>query len=620
MKKDINDQYVKEELILDRRTLLKIGGVGALTVMSAAALSACSPNSDGSTTTDNNTGNPTAPDATQSSSSLFTHSVNHGTGTLMSPETPPFLNPELEIDTVAITETIDVDVVIAGAGIAGVSALREAAEKGLTVAIFERTQGVQGRSGDFGALNAKCTERYDMGGQDTNAVISELMKESGYRANYSILKAWVENSGEALDWYFGALPEMTYLPEITSVAPEGSEYWIQPDRYPLPALWKGNAEEYYPCFQTTVRMFPDHVPCLQANFDIAEATGNVKKALFYSRVVKLLKDSTGRIVGVIAHDEQNDTYLQANAAKGVLLATGDYSGNPDILQYYNPGTEGIMAIYSGFDLAGNVTNTGDGQCLGLQVGAVMEGTPHGPMIHHMGSCMGTACFLQLNRLGKRFMNEDVPGQQIENQVEAQPGKYTYQFFDGGWKKQVPYLKPEHGAVCYVLEDGIINGGTVNSSLTNKDNFAYQEQIDAAVESGATLSADTLEDLLNLIGDEIDKATALKSIARYNELAKAGKDDDFEKMPSRMFALETPPFYASRLGTSAMLVCMGGLESDSDGRTFDADFNQIPSLYVAGNTQGGRFKIQYPTTIPGISHSVAMTGGRLAIRGIIKDNA
>lgn len=531
-------------------------------------------------------------------------------------EKPSFLT-DVEIDDSKIVETVEVDAVVVGMGIAGVAAVRTLAEEGKKVAFLEKCDVPQGRSGDFGAINAELGKQYEMTGLDTNEIVAELMKESGYRADYRILKAWADNSGADLDWYFGALEDLTYLPYITSPAPE-ADYWVQPERYPLPELWEGNADEYYPCYQTTVRMYPSHEPALNANLAKAEETGNVVAKYFDTSAIKLLGDAKGGITGVIGQKAGSDELVQVNA-KAVILATGDISGNKDMLHYYAPQTDGIMALFPPTAPDGGVPNTGDGQRMGMLAGAVLEEGPYAPMIHHMGACMGSACFLQLNRDGQRFMNEDVPGQQLENQIEAQPGRTTWQFFDGGWKDQVPHFKPEHGAVCYVLEDGEINGGEINNTLTHKDSFAFQEQIDDAVASGDTLKADTIEELLDAIGaDNIDIEAAKASIERYNELAKAGNDDDFGKKASRMFALDTPPFYASKFGTSVMLVCMCGLQSDYQGHTYDADGNVVPGLYVAGNVMGNRFKVQYPTTVPGISHSVCLTEGRIAARTAVEE--
>lgn len=522
-------------------------------------------------------------------------------------DAPSFLvEPELG----EITETVDADVCVVGLGIAGVAATRTLAEADVKVVAIEKCEAPQGRSGDFGAINASCTERYEMTGLDVNEIVAELMKESGYKADARVLKAWAANSGADLDWYFGALPDLPYLDSITSPQPADAEYWVQPERYPLPELWEGNEGEYYPCYQTTVRMYPSHEPALNANLQIAEDTGNVTKYMT-TTAEKLLTDESGAVVGVMAHNVTDDSWIQVNA-KAVILATGDISGNAEMLHYYTPQTDGIMVMFPPTAPDGGVPNTGDGQRMGMLAGAVLEEGPYAPMIHHMGDCMGSACFLELNRNGERYMNEDVPGQQLENQIENQPGRVSYQFFDGAWRDQVPHFKPEHGAVCYVLEDGAIESGEVNATLTHKDSFASQEQIDASVEAGTCLKADTIDGLLEAIGaDNIDIEAAKASIERYNELAAAGNDEDFGKKASRMFALETPPFYACKLGTSTMLVCMCGLQSDAEGHTYDADGNVKKGLYVAGNVMGNRFKVQYPTTVPGISHSVCLTEGRIA---------
>ena len=111
------------------------------------------------------------------------------------------------------------------------------------------------------------------------------------------------------------------------------------------------------------------------------------------------------------------------------------------------------------------------------------------------------------------------------------------------------------------------------------------------------------------GDALDNALA--SVERYNELAKAGSDDDFGKPASRMFALENPPYYACQWGTTSMLVCVGGLESDENCHTFTEEDPASPKrdiikgLYVCGNVQGSRYAVEYPICMRGISHSLCV---------------
>ena len=130
------------------------------------------------------------------------------------------------------------------------------------------------------------------------------------------------------------------------------------------------------------------------------------------------------------------------------------------------------------------------------------------------------------------------------------------------------------------------------------------------EESATFKADTIEELIEMMG--LPRETAKASIERYNELARQGVDADFGKKSTRLFALEKGPFYAFQFNPALLLVVMGGLVVDHNNcQALDADHNPIPGLYVAGNTMGGRFLVDYPTVVQGISHSSCMTFGRLA---------
>ena len=105
--------------------------------------------------------------------------------------------------------------------------------------------------------------------------------------------------------------------------------------------------------------------------------------------------------------------------------------------------------------------------------------------------------------------------------------------------------------------------------------------------------------------------ALRStVNRYNKLARMGKDLDFGKRPDRLTPIEKPPFYASVL-QQAFLVVLGGLNTNIKLQPLDADRKVIPGIYLAGNTVGNRFAVDYPTMCPGLTHGMAWTTGRLA---------
>ena len=64
----------------------------------------------------------------------------------------------------------------------------------------------------------------------------------------------------------------------------------------------------------------------------------------------------------------------------------------------------------------------------------------------------TLRFNWVNNQGKRFMNESIPGQQLENQIELQPDQITFQIYDSKWPEQIPYMPANHGGLCYIIPE------------------------------------------------------------------------------------------------------------------------------------------------------------------------
>lgn len=176
----------------------------------------------------------------------------------------------------------------------------------------------------------------------------------------------------------------------------------------------------------------------------------------------------------------------------------------------------------------------------------------------------------------------------------------------------------HGGACY-FEDITPEEAPANNKTYR--NYKSPYQLEEAIADGRCVTADTLEELVEKLYPDDKKAreTALKSIERYNQLAEQGEDLDFGKVSSRMWPLSKGPFYADQFECALLLVIIGGLESDEDCHTYDEDRNQIPGLYVAGNVQGNRCATEYPITLKGVSHSMAMyygyVAGKNAVQGV-----
>lgn len=602
-----------------------IGGVAAPTLKDAlmAAQSTEIDNISGATITTNAVKKAAASCIEQA---MGVHTAGGDTAASSSDE--DWLGTEPEIDESKVAKTVDVDVAVVGCGIAGVAACRSVAEDGGLVAAFEKADGPQCRSGEYAVINGKVQAKW---GRDTwtreqiDDIIDSHMVESTYRCKRSIMSKWAHNIGETFDWWVEANPDLYYAETTRSAIPdESADNFIIPIFYPLPEHydWK---QERFPCYPTSVEFKPDQHVTVEANMQKAIDTGNVQT--FYGCFVEKLIMDNGRCVGLYARDAATGEYIKCNASKGVILSTGDYSQNTKMLKHFCPEVieNNIQCLFTNVDVEGNFTNQGDGIQLGMWAGAQVQQS-HAPMIHHMGGgadlagvgVMGNAGFLNLDLNGKRFMNEDLPGQQLENQIELQKNRESWQIFDSNWPEQLPYMPAAHGGACYYEDYASEDEGPKNN--TTYRNYKSPYQLEAAVADGRAVKADTLEELVAKIypDDTAAQQTALDSIQRYNELAKVGYDEDFHKPASRMWAVENGPFYADKFTTALLLVCIGGLESDEDCHTFDADRNVIPGLYVAGNIQGNRFATEYPIGLKGVSHSMAMYYGYVAGKNALKD--
>lgn len=602
-----------------------IGGVAAPTLKDAlmAAQSTEIDNISGATITTNAVKKAAASCIEQA---MGVHTAGGDTAASSSDE--DWLGTEPEIDESKVAKTVDVDVAVVGCGVAGVAACRSVAEDGGLVAAFEKADGPQCRSGEYAVINGKVQAKW---GRDTwtreqiDDIIDSHMVESTYRCKRSIMSKWAHNIGETFDWWVEANPDLYYAETTRSAIPdENADNFIIPIFYPLPEHydWK---QERFPCYPTSVEFKPDQHVTVEANMQKAIDTGNVQT--FYGCFVEKLIMDNGRCVGLYARDAATGEYIKCNASKGVILSTGDYSQNTKMLKHFCPEVieNNIQCLFTNVDVEGNFTNQGDGIQLGMWAGAQVQQS-HAPMIHHMGGgadlagvgVMGNAGFLNLDLNGKRFMNEDLPGQQLENQIELQKNRESWQIFDSNWPEQLPYMPAAHGGACYYEDYASEDEGPKNN--TTYRNYKSPYQLEAAVADGRAVKADTLEELVAKIypDDTAAQQTALDSIQRYNELAKAGYDEDFHKPASRMWAVENGPFYADKFTTALLLVCIGGLESDEDCHTFNADRNVIPGLYVAGNIQGNRFATEYPIGLKGVSHSMAMYYGYVAGKNALKD--
>lgn len=213
-----------------------------------------------------------------------------------------------------------------------------------------------------------------------------------------------------------------------------------------------------------------------------------------------------------------------------------------------------------------------------------EAMKRGLNTHIIGAGSTTSYLASFTAVGGNSTQGIVPGQSYTNAIERQPGQTAWQVFDSKYPKEAPYMGIGHGKITEATAE-------------------MQEIVNRLA-----LKANTIEELGKKMGVPIPTFKA--TVARYNELARMGKDLDFGKRPDRLTTIDKPPYYAGK-GGYELLVVMGGLNVNTRLQPLDKDWEVIPGLYVGGNVIGNRFAVDYPLICPGISHSMALTFGRLA---------
>ena len=104
---------------------------------------------------------------------------------------------------------------------------------------------------------------------------------------------------------------------------------------------------------------------------------------YETKGIELIQDADGTVTGVFAQKTGSEKYIKINA-KAVIIATGDYLGNEDMMKFYAPQCveNGVQILSLDMDSAGNYTNIGEGHKMGAWAGAHIEQW-HAPVIHHM---------------------------------------------------------------------------------------------------------------------------------------------------------------------------------------------------------------------------------------------
>lgn len=502
--------------------------------------------------------------------------------------TPSFLIAPEPIADQDITSTLDTDVLVIGAGIAGASTAASAVEQGLSVVMIDKAETPRAVGLDFGLVNPQCALDAGVPEQDPYELTRDHVEKSMHLCRVDKAHRFMTRSGEAGNWLVGKVDAWGLEPQIMAYASKSDHYANNPG---IVEFWhKGaNLAEEEDCYQ----------PMAEILAGLAQEVTDAGSAVMpLTEAAHLMQADDGRITGAVCKNA--DGYVRISAARGVVLATGDYAADEEMVKYY--GEWDFDAIHPDF-LVSMGTGTGDGQKMGLWAGAQMQKTA-APFMLFRGYCYH---YLRTNALGERYVNEDSGYTGTIAAQLLQPQAISWAIWDDKWREEIPASLQYAGGMAYDQDFRRIQEPW---SAEREELGTWSWEMDDSYGTPALSRADTLEELATIMGYEGEAAdTFLATVKRYNELCDTG-DVDFGKRPELMTKIEKAPFYCLRMPVE-VAVTVGGLVTNADSECLDEDGRVIPGLFAVGNAAGGLFGDDYnEVTVPGISVGRSLTFGWL----------
>ena len=529
-----------------------------------------------------------------------------------------------EFGEITPESVLDYEIVVVGAGAAGVPAAGWAAELGAKTALLQKSSTVVSQ-GNCGSAIIKS--------RSTEAGIAKWIHHTNslcdWRSDTKQLKAYAEHSEEAMMWFLNraGLTKETEYGDGSKVDSntESPKLLNDGDRLCAFRSTSGDFTGVWKDRLTTYDYGDDHcyfwAPWIGPKpLNVGNALQNALDRImvshdnletYYSTPAVQLVTEGGRVTGVIAKNKDGK-YIRFNASKAVILATGDYTNNAAMVDHWCPDIAEFDKKQFG--------KTGDGHLLALSACAEMEPLGHTKMMHDFDSAlMFEEPFLFLNMNGERFTNEYTGFVYMGNLLKYQPS------FKGK-NLDADHKDGSKGWYCAIYDS--------DYTSWNRDEFVdgmvppqvMEKFIPGAVEDPKGVfknlidlhRCDTLEELADELGIPYDKMKA--SIDRYNELCDRKCDTDFGKPAKYMHKIEKAPFWGARkhIRVSAGV---SGVITNENAQALKSDGTPVPGLYCAGNL-GGPFYggADYPFHQTGLSLGRCYTFGMIAAKhalGVLK---
>lgn len=479
-----------------------------------------------------------------------------------------------------VTDNIEekTDVIVVGAGGAGLSAAVAAAQRGLNVIVLEKAHFAGGNTsvsgGCFNAADPEGQKPINMtdGQRESiekllaekpqNKLQEDLItqvkqqwadyKKSGSKSLFDTPELHALQSWKAGD--YKANLELVY--RLTKEAPE-----IQETLAKMGIIWQKKPTQFVGALwprSHRASNYKSGVGYIDTYLDLIKAE-NLPVAFMMSTPAESLITKDDKVIGVKAKGPDGKTYTIL-ASKGVILASGGFGANVKMRNEYDELWDKKL------DEKVKTTNmpaiTGDGINMALKVGAGVKDMGYIQLLPTTDPATGStnhkiveSTNIYVNKLGNRFVNEQGRRDVLAKAALAQP---------------------DH--IFYII-------GTEQTLLKDKEGRGpYGILISDLLKQKKAFKADTLEELAKKVG--MDPANLKRTVEKWNEFCKTQKGDEFGRMSCEDGnKLPGGPYYAS-LMTPSVHHTMGGLTIDKDTRVLNKAGKPIPGLFAAGEITGG----------------------------------
>ena len=487
-----------------------------------------------------------------------------------------------DVDHEALVTEETADVIVVGGGGAGLAAAISAAQNGASVIVLEKTGMVGGDTLVCGAIYNNPDPELQSKVEMTDAVkatIESALAEKPVSDEHAALQKEVQKQWDAYkkegrtdlfdtpEWFAlqtwingDKVADLDLVKTLTYNAEAGYDWLRGLGMEFMDSISQGAGSLWQRTHTSTMKMGTGMISTYIENIDKLD---NIK-VLTEVKGKSLVKNEDGAVVGVVAEDKYgNEATLHAN--KGVVLATGGFGANSEMVQKYN--TSGKWDDLSKTKTTNRYScSQGDGITMAVEAGAALTDMDQlqllylgnlkdGTVTKYPPRCAnGTDQLIFINKEGKRFVQEDGRRDQICGAV----------------------LKQTDG-MFYILESG--DGNFVDlAEAASGDGFSF----DYLEKNGFIVIADDLDEMAEKL--EIDPTVLKETVDTFNKDVEEGKDEEFGRTLFNC-KLENGPWVATPR-QACVHHTMGGVSIDTEGHVLDEQGNVIPGLVAAGEVTGG----------------------------------